>query len=111
MIKGTGRHPTASVNSPPYSLAQLAAALAHVHRHRVVHRDIKPDNILLDQHGDAFLADFSVSTLSDDYDKAGGTHAFLPPEVVMKGGTKGAFCPLKKSSTSMSMRGEASSSK
>ncbi|HET6342957.1 MAG TPA: serine/threonine-protein kinase, partial [Gemmatimonadota bacterium] len=42
-------------------LRDVARALAHAHRHGVVHRDIKPGNILLNQEGDALVADFGVA--------------------------------------------------
>ncbi len=42
-------------------LDQVAAALATAHRRGVVHRDIKPDNILFDEEGNAYLADFGIA--------------------------------------------------
>lgn len=40
---------------------QLLSALAYLHERRVVHRDIRPENILLDSVGDAILCDFGVA--------------------------------------------------
>ena len=39
----------------------VAAALGFAHRQGVVHRDIKPDNILFDDHGNAIVADFGIA--------------------------------------------------
>ena len=44
---------------------QLATALAYAHNHKVIHCDVKPENILLDKRGRLLLSDFGISRISD----------------------------------------------
>ncbi|MCO1653791.1 serine/threonine-protein kinase [Pseudonocardia humida] len=67
--------------------AELADALAYVHEEGVVHRDVKPANILLDRDGRPRLADFGIARL-DGATKVThtgmvvGTAAYMAPEQV-----------------------------
>jgi serine/threonine protein kinase len=66
---------------------RLADTLAHVHEQGVVHRDVKPSNILLDRTGAPYLADFGLarslgSTRITNAKQVVGTAAYLAPEQV-----------------------------
>ena len=71
-------------------LRQLLAGLMYLHQHGVVHRDIKPDNILLGQNDQVYLADFGMAELFDVHDSLSavvsgtrGTIPFLAPELLV----------------------------
>lgn len=67
-------------------LAIIARAVHHAHRHGVLHRDIKPGNILFDEQGHPYLADFGLAKLVDgevDLTRTGallGTLNYMSPE-------------------------------
>lgn len=67
-------------------MLDIADALTRAHRLQIVHRDIKPDNILLDQDGQARLTDFGVAHLGGSWaplTSAGtalGTVNYMSPE-------------------------------
>ncbi|RVT52250.1 serine/threonine-protein kinase [Rubrivivax albus] len=57
---------------------QAADAVAHAHRHLVVHRDLKPGNVLVDGEGRATLVDFGIARMLDAGEATALTTAFTP---------------------------------
>ena len=58
------------------SLRGLAAA----HRHNIVHRDYKPENVLVDGNGDSKLTDFGIAARTGAEPVAAGSLMYAPPE-------------------------------
>jgi serine/threonine protein kinase len=66
-------------------LIQVGRALAYAHRSGIVHRDIKPDNIMFDEHGQALVTDFGIAKAATGSKLTGtgmaiGTPHYMSPE-------------------------------
>ena len=64
-------------------VVRAAEGLHHAHAHGLVHRDIKPHNLLLDAKGQAYVADFGLAMTLRDLEqehRLAGTPAYMSPE-------------------------------
>lgn len=78
--------PLPSLESIAVLLKQVAGALDYAHSQGVIHRDIKPNNIMFDNRGNAYLMDFGIAKLTSgesDLTSTGlvvGAPQYIPPE-------------------------------
>jgi serine/threonine protein kinase len=68
---------------------QIAPALDYAHKLRVIHRDIKPDNLLLTAHGEVVLSDFGLAVVQSTLDslstqEPAGTPMYMAPEQIQR---------------------------
>lgn len=81
------QHGVFDENQMKFYAAEVILGLEHMHRRYIVYRDLKPANILLDEHGHVRISDLGLAC---DFSKkkphaSVGTHGYMAPEVLSKG--------------------------
>jgi len=78
-----------STSQARFFAAEVVVALAHLHSHGIVYRDLKPENVLLDSEGHIKLIDFGFAKVLEPSERAYtmcGTPEYIAPEVVLSRG-------------------------
>ncbi len=73
-------------NRAKFYAACIALGLGHMHNKKCIYRDLKLENVLLDEDGYAKITDFGLSKFVEDKDKAMtfcGTPEYLAPEIIL----------------------------
>ena len=86
LVRGTDLRDVKPADEEDVAILGLSAAqaLAYAHRCGVIHQDVKPANLLVDEEGNLHLADFGIAALlqgADHVSSSGGTRRYMAPEM------------------------------
>jgi serine/threonine protein kinase len=94
LVRGAGLADTAAALSLPGRIAlflKVCEAVAFAHAHGVVHRDLKPQNVMVGRFGEVLVLDWGVAAVADESTAIHattvvGTPGFMPPDQAAGGG-------------------------
>ena len=71
-----------------FFLSNIIISLEYIHSKKIIHRDVKPENLLLDINGYLRLTDFGIAVYSnkENSQESNGTEGYVAPEVLMQQG-------------------------
>ncbi|OMJ69707.1 hypothetical protein SteCoe_32495 [Stentor coeruleus] len=69
-----------------FIIACILQGLEYLHSRHIIHKDIKPENIIYDDKGYVFITDFGTSTIwkEENYSETSGTPGYMAPEVICR---------------------------
>jgi serum/glucocorticoid-regulated kinase 2 len=85
-LRKTTRFPESTMK---FYACQILLGLEYLHSLNIMYRDMKPENVLIDEKGNACLADFGISKILDPKDTSKsfvGTPEYVAPEIVLQKG-------------------------
>ena len=82
------RKKTFSENETKFFLLNIIMALEYIHNHKIIHRDVKPENLVFESNGYLRLTDFGVAKKKENSNAndTSGTPGYMAPEVILMEG-------------------------
>lgn len=81
-LRSMGRQGLLSPRGVLEAMVQTCRGLEHIHANRLVHRDIKGTNLVVDRYGTVKIVDLGVARIMGRTQGVGGTPGYMPPEQI-----------------------------
>lgn len=82
-IKSLLKHTHFDEKTTQFYIAQIMLGLSHIHEQQIIHRDMKLENILLDEKGNCKVSDLGLAVRVKKVRGYAGTPGYIAPEVIM----------------------------